>query len=345
MKECDGGHEVYRMDKEGVLRKCYHYDDNDRKGVNRDGLSFPEFLLVRYGENQEKGLIWDDRFEEWCNNNPNTATSMSTSIYENLNPIPKDYPFKDWLFIKVGHTNVSEPVKKTLLKSWLIDCFRDDVVKDPRKRSFDDYKWMFDLEIDQLADEYDLGIGKKGHLLDDIWENYRKVQGNNTYWWHDQKSKEEERRQLRVNIEEYDPPIVHVETFEVKRYSFDTGQSFICVTKELMDALPLGRENGSRFREMIRKEVDSGSGIHKKTFSLLRNGIRSPLISCSCGSKIERLIIDGKVTLMDNEGKPLENVDSLDDHDSEDEVESIDNEMASFLASKKVGYGTNSMLE
>ncbi|GJT51903.1 hypothetical protein Tco_0978060 [Tanacetum coccineum] len=106
-------------------------------------------------------------------------------------------------------------------------------------------------------------IGKKGHMLDDIWENFRKVQGDNTYWWHDQKSKEEERQKLGINIEEYDPPMVHVETFEVKRQSFDTGQSFIRVTKELLDALPIGRENGSRFRDMIRKEVDSGRRIHR----------------------------------------------------------------------------------
>ncbi|GKC97755.1 putative ribonuclease H-like domain-containing protein [Tanacetum coccineum] len=55
--------------------------------------------------------------------------------------------------------------------------------------------------------------------------------------------------------------------------------------------------------------------------------------------EIERLIIDGKFTLVDDEGKPLENVVSSGDHDSDDEVESIDNEMTSFLASKKVGYG------
>ncbi|GJY93047.1 hypothetical protein Tco_0508829 [Tanacetum coccineum] len=124
---------------------------------------------------------------------------------------------------------------------------------------------MFGLEIDQLADEYELGIGKKGHMLDDIWENYRKVQGDNTYWWNDQKSEEEERQKLGINIEEYDPLMVHVETFEVKRYSFDTGQSFIYVIKELMDALPMVRENGSRFRDMIRKEVDSGRRIHRQT--------------------------------------------------------------------------------
>nr|GEV33743.1 hypothetical protein [Tanacetum cinerariifolium] len=63
---------------------------------------------------------------------------------------------------------------------------------------------------------------------------------------------EDERRKLGINIEEYDPPMVYVETFKVKRYSFDTSQSFIYVTKELMDAFPMGRENGSRFRDMIR---------------------------------------------------------------------------------------------
>nr|GEX05552.1 hypothetical protein [Tanacetum cinerariifolium] len=55
--------------------------------------------------------------------------------------------------------------------------------------------------------------------------------------------------------------------------------------------------------------------------------------------KIERLIIEEKVTLVDDEGKPLEKVDSSGDHDNEDEVESIDNEMASFLASKKALKG------
>ncbi|GKA71130.1 hypothetical protein Tco_0777269 [Tanacetum coccineum] len=201
LKACNGGIEVYGMNEEGNLKRWYCYLDDDRGSIKRGGLSFPEFLLVKYGEVQKKELIWDNR----------------------------------------------------------------RVVKDPRSRSFDDYKWMFDLEVYQLADEYELGIGKKEHMLDDIWENCKKVQGDNTYGWHDQKSEEEERRQLRTNIEEYDPPMVHVETFEIKKYSFDTGQNFICVTKELMDALPLGRENGSRFRDMIRKEVDSGRRIHRKT--------------------------------------------------------------------------------
>ncbi|GJS40330.1 reverse transcriptase domain-containing protein [Tanacetum coccineum] len=57
---------------------------------------------IKYGETQEKELIWDDRFEEWRNNNPSpdTPTSRFTTVQENLNPKPKDYPFKDWLLTK-----------------------------------------------------------------------------------------------------------------------------------------------------------------------------------------------------------------------------------------------------
>ncbi|GJX84113.1 hypothetical protein Tco_0333594 [Tanacetum coccineum] len=46
-----------------------------------------------------------------------------------------------------------------------------------------------------------------------------------------------------------------------------------------------------------------------------------------------------KVTLLDDASKPLAKVDSSGDHDSKDEVASVDNEMANFLASKNVGYG------
>ncbi|GJY00875.1 hypothetical protein Tco_0359027 [Tanacetum coccineum] len=60
--------------------------------------------------------------------------------------------------------------------------------------------------------------------------------------------------------------------------------------------------------------------------------------------KIENLIIDERVTLVDDEGKPLKKVVYLGDYDSEDGVASVNNEMASFLA-KKDGYGTQSLLE
>ncbi|GJS60367.1 hypothetical protein Tco_0655151 [Tanacetum coccineum] len=48
--------------------------------------------------------------------------------------------------------------------------------------------------------------------------------------------------------------------------------------------------------------------------------------------------------LFDLKGKPLEKVDSSGDYDSKDEVASVENEIACFLA-RNDGYGTNSPLE
>ncbi|GJV90922.1 hypothetical protein Tco_1538735, partial [Tanacetum coccineum] len=124
----------------------------------------------------------------------------------------------------------------------------------PTHRSFDDYKWEFNLEIDKLADEYELGIGKKGHILDHIWEYCNQVHNKN-YEWHNYEFENEECEEIGIEDKDYHPPEVQVETFEVKKYSFKGGQSFICVTKDLDNTLPLGRKNGSKFKEMIRMEI------------------------------------------------------------------------------------------
>ncbi|GJS43337.1 putative reverse transcriptase domain-containing protein [Tanacetum coccineum] len=80
------------------------------------------------------------------------------------------------------------------------------------------------------------------------------------------------------------------------------------------------------------------------SFSNVNSSSSSTTLIIKKIDKIEKLIIDGKVTLMDDEVKPLEKVESSRDYDNEDEVALVDNEMASFFA-KKDGYGTNSLLE
>ncbi|GJY84745.1 hypothetical protein Tco_0498771 [Tanacetum coccineum] len=54
---------------------------------------------------------------------------------------------------------------------------------------------------------------------------------------------------------------------------------------------------------------------------------------------------DSEVQLHPHYHDQPKKVDSLGDHDSEDEVALVDNEMANFMASNKVGYGTNYLLE
>nr|GFB26670.1 hypothetical protein [Tanacetum cinerariifolium] len=51
-------------------------------------------------------------------------------------------------------------------------------------------------------------------------------------------------------------------------------------------------------------------------------------------------LLEGNCVLVDFKGKPLKKFEHSGDHVSEDEFEPIDNEMASFMASKLwVGYG------
>ncbi|GKA56718.1 hypothetical protein Tco_0755790 [Tanacetum coccineum] len=64
--------------------------------------------------------------------------------------------------------------------------------KDPQAKSFDDYKRVFDLEIDQLTDEYEFRIGKKGHMARNIGSSSRKTQGI-TQTMHDHGFEEDKR--------------------------------------------------------------------------------------------------------------------------------------------------------
>ncbi|GKC90489.1 hypothetical protein Tco_1151138, partial [Tanacetum coccineum] len=66
------------------------------------------------------------------------------------------------------------------------------------------------LEIDQLADEYELGIGKKGQWHDKIWEYCKDVYKDSTSWWHDHGFEDEEHDEIGIEIENYDPPEVQV---------------------------------------------------------------------------------------------------------------------------------------
>nr|GEV48821.1 alpha/beta hydrolases superfamily protein [Tanacetum cinerariifolium]GEW72104.1 alpha/beta hydrolases superfamily protein [Tanacetum cinerariifolium] len=69
---------------------------------------------------------------------------------------------------------------------------------------------------------------------------------------------------------------------------------------------------------------------------------KKPTVNTSGNKKKIWSLLKRKVTFVDDEGKPLEKVDSSRDYDSDDEVALVDNEMASFLAMKD-GYEEQSM--
>ncbi|GJY58576.1 hypothetical protein Tco_0458468 [Tanacetum coccineum] len=61
--------------------------------------------------------------------------------------------------------------------------------------------------------------------------------------------------------------------------------------------------------------------------------------------KFEELLTSGQAILVDEAGNPLKKVEFSGDCDSEDEVASVDNDMTRSMASERVGFGAQSLLE
>ncbi|GJS53917.1 ribonuclease H-like domain-containing protein [Tanacetum coccineum] len=161
---------------------------------------------------------------------------------------------------KEGHLDISKSVRKDLLRLWVIDRFTKalDPDKNPLERCLDEYKWVFHSKIEELADEYEIKIGEKGQILKDIWEKCKRARCKNKDLWYDYWYEDEEKTKL--GNKDYNPPMVHTETFEVTKYKFDNRCSFTCVSGENNETLSLGRKNGSRFRKMITEEMEEVLG-------------------------------------------------------------------------------------
>ncbi|GJT88694.1 hypothetical protein Tco_1070411 [Tanacetum coccineum] len=290
---CSGYDAIYGKGENGMLEQWMCFLDHERQSVRGNHMIFADLLKVRYGNKSiddttckrryyewvvqnskfnDKGMPkpWEPSFNEGHINIKTTISHASTS--QNLTPKkntgqihqedqisniktyfpdfpqpqlrkprPRDYSYEEWLRIKLGHTNVSKSIRNELLNEWVIDSFDVEIYygkmrDDPYSRRFDEYKE----------------------------EKCEKYHGGTVYPWHDKGFNEEEQWESGIEKTNYEPPFVDIEIFEIKRYSFKGGKSFVCINKQLDDALPLGRANESRFMRMIRKEMNEEGGSHSK---------------------------------------------------------------------------------
>nr|GEV41022.1 zinc knuckle CX2CX4HX4C [Tanacetum cinerariifolium] len=93
----------------------------------------------------------------------------------------------------------------------------------------------------------------------------------------------------------------------------------------------------------VSEDVDSGDKTFMSGMQEERQ-MSTPIVENS--NIVKQQLLSRKCVLLDDEGKPVKKIDYTSDHDSEDEVELVDNE-TSFLSLKpsRVGNGTNSLLE
>ncbi|GKA09319.1 hypothetical protein Tco_0688650 [Tanacetum coccineum] len=133
----------------------------------------------------------------------------------------------------------------------------------------------------------------------------------------------------------------------------------------------MGFKPQKEYRPVPKKSTASSSGNKKKgvestiefgtngrTTNLVNNGATSSgssfmnVDNSSCTTliidkigKFEDLLTSGQAILVDKAGNPLKKVEFPGEYDSDDEVASVDNDMARSMASERVGFGTQSLLE
>nr|GEW13881.1 hypothetical protein [Tanacetum cinerariifolium] len=91
--------------------------------------------------------------------------------------------------------------------------------------------------------------------------------------------------------------------------------------------------------------VNNGANLSGSSFMNVDNGSTSTTPVSDKIKKFEDSLIDGQAILVDKAGSPLKKVEYPGDYDSEDDVASVENNMARSMVSERVGFGTQSLLE
>ncbi|GJZ50879.1 RNA-directed DNA polymerase, eukaryota, reverse transcriptase zinc-binding domain protein [Tanacetum coccineum] len=198
--------------------------DTMRKDHNYKNPSEKIFMVRPQSPSQSNNQNDYEESGNWDNRSPNLDNQEPKKWKINLDEnVPRAHfcnPIKQNIKEQTKLWPSCDPDKK--MCDGGLEIYNSAFVNNPTHRSFDDYKWEFNLEIDKLVDEYELRIGKNGNILDNIWEYCNQVHNKN-HEWHNYEFENEECEEIGIEDKDYHPPEVQVETFEVKKYSFEGG--------------------------------------------------------------------------------------------------------------------------
>ncbi|GJW42991.1 hypothetical protein Tco_0071790 [Tanacetum coccineum] len=167
------------------------------------------------------------------NDDNNTSNTASCRLPKELSPGSFRLPFNidNHSFYAITTLDAKDnimPLKEVYARE----------IGNPYSRRFNEYNRVFNNEIEHLSNEYILRIGKKGYILDDVWEKCQQNYKKTNEAWKDKAYEEDE-------------------------------MCFICITDREDEALPLGRMNGARFKAMIRKEVEGNKTYGRSNIDTL----------------------------------------------------------------------------
>ncbi|GKD94678.1 hypothetical protein Tco_1374515 [Tanacetum coccineum] len=86
---------------------------------------------------------------------------------------------------RIGHNNLHESDREFIFNEWILDSYdvEEEYARengDSYSRRFDKYNRVFNNEIEHLS------IGKKGYVLDDVWEKCQQNYKKTNEAWHDE---------------------------------------------------------------------------------------------------------------------------------------------------------------
>ncbi|GJZ83513.1 phospholipase-like protein [Tanacetum coccineum] len=172
LKFCLRYNEVFGVNEQGALRMWICFRDHERRTVKGSYMEFAEFLQVRYGQ-------------------------------QNIDDTTRER--------RIGHNNLHESDCEFIFNEWILDSYDVEEeyareIGDPYTRRFDEYNRVFKNEIKHLSNEYILRIGKKGYVLDDVWEKCQQNYKKTNEAWHDEAYEEDEMLRIGDEKTDYDPP-------------------------------------------------------------------------------------------------------------------------------------------
>ncbi|GKD70758.1 hypothetical protein Tco_1324848 [Tanacetum coccineum] len=157
--------------------RCANHQQYNKKDTSKWHVCKPVRVFYDNGSGEDCGI--------WPTCNPDLSfCSGYEAVYG-----------KEWLKVKIRHTSIENSDQEKVLNKWYSFDVEADYAKmfaNPYSRRFDEYKRIFINKVEQLSNEYELRIGKKGYVLDDVWEKCKQNHEGTTYAWHDEGHEEEE---------------------------------------------------------------------------------------------------------------------------------------------------------
>ncbi|GJY64359.1 hypothetical protein Tco_0465819 [Tanacetum coccineum] len=205
-----------RQNLEELLAK--HQEESARRGTEMEEGKSEQVKLVNV-EHEESSFTKNLKNLHGISflSDSQEENTMSNILRASVNVLPRN------IFEYLELTNLSETemlvemVEDSVWSKRLCVIDKSTKALDPNKEPFgrclDEYNWAFPKEIEQLADEYEIKIRGKGQVLEEMWTKCKRARCKDKDWWYDYWYEDEEKTAL--GSEDYNPPMVHTETFEI----------------------------------------------------------------------------------------------------------------------------------